>query len=209
MQNNDIKTRRHPFHHNVRKTVLGAGLCTLSNFPHTLIDQALSLTLQGKNIIYKLSPERTRAGGERPYSQCPTEIFTHKIATDTYDHEKYEIAADTHDHESLNREQVEKRSPVSSECSESFNASEKSFNPENYEECDTMLRAVPGHIDVETEMVSCDKMIEQTIVHELAKRYFPFFSSKCSFLKNLFNCCGIGLHITDSIQTLLTTIAGP
>jgi hypothetical protein len=203
MQNNDIKTRRHPFHHNVRKTVLGAGLCTLSKFPHTLIDQALSLTLQGKNIIYKLSPERTRAGGERPYSQCPTDIFTHEIATDTYDHEKYEIAADTHDHKSLNREQVEKRSPVSSECSESFNASGKSFNPENYEECDTILRAVPGHIDVETEMVSCGdarsklddsehKMIEQTLVHELAKRYFQFFSSRFSFLNNLLKCCGIG-----------------
>ena len=181
--NNDIKTRRHSFHHkSVRETVLGAGLCTLSKIPHTLIDQALSLTVQGKNMIHKLSPERKSARGDRP-----SPIFSKdRNTTCSNDVQARQLTAECYDHDFVIRRQEElRRSPVSSDSFDASERSSTSFNPELFEEDFNQIKADTGHKDPEFIQTSnCDanslselnsvNTMEHTIVQELSKRYFDF-----------------------------------
>ena len=163
-----ITSRRHSFHQNgVKEKVLGAGLCTLSNFPHTLIDQALLLTEHGKNVISKLSPDRRR-------KPLLTEKKTEEPA-------KFVSLQDSPNHNIVTATQQEKRySPVSSE---SFDASERSFNPELYAEFANRALVEHGIVDPDTDsvverdgmvasvgIVTQSSVLEQAVVDELTKR---------------------------------------
>ena len=109
------KTRRHSLHNNgVREKVLGAGLCTLSNFPQTLIDQARSLTAQGKDIIHKLSPNRPPVKKRFLIADEGRDVSDSIISNHQLQSE-------------VEKAPSRRSSPTSSV---SFDASERSFNPD-------------------------------------------------------------------------------